>query len=534
MVTSAETTPAFVQQSRWRVWGKRIGLAAAMLLPAIIIAHAVWSWRAGVGLRKRVADLTAMGEPMTLATFAPAPPPDPADNAYPLLQQALAVAGTETPARKELEKYDDSPAPPLTPYERTLLAPYLAERQAALPLLAEAARRPACVALLTPKSPVIELLLPSLNGLRDNANLLWRQALADHDAGTHDVALGRLLQIEITARGAASHPSIVGYLVGAGCRALEAEGILSLAPHLKIGTSAGEAPPALVRAAIDAMLDDSAIAAEERRAYQSERFLQVDTLESIASGKTSIANVAGMTGQASSNSPSIDNRVSRYVTRPLALQSASVCCDVSTRLIAGLGAPDLPTAKQQLASVMKDVTAIGSKPQYFMASMVLPTTSRAIEVGYLTRTDRRLAAIALAARWYATEHDGRLPATLAELTPRYLPAVPLDPMVAGVAMLYDAARGIAWSVGEDGFDHGGNAAAVRPRAGEVPSRWQTFDNVASLIPAPRVFSPQMQRELDLNLDAVLEPPPASQPSVPATPATQAADSVRRFDPKKGT
>ncbi|MCL1909450.1 MAG: hypothetical protein FWG05_00775 [Kiritimatiellaeota bacterium] len=49
---------------------------------------------------------------------------------------------------------------------------------------------------------------------------------------------------------------------------------------------------------------------------------------------------------------------------------------------------------------------------------------------------------------------GRKPATLDELVPDYLPAVPLDPFD-GNPFRYDSNKGVIWSVGTNLIDYGG-------------------------------------------------------------------------------
>jgi hypothetical protein len=68
-----------------------------------------------------------------------------------------------------------------------------------------------------------------------------------------------------------------------------------------------------------------------------------------------------------------------------------------------------------------------------------------------------LAATGLALRIYRAEH-GRFPATLQELVPEYLPAVPRDALAEdGRALTYllEADPRIVYSVGTDGVDNGG-------------------------------------------------------------------------------
>ncbi len=92
---------------------------------------------------------------------------------------------------------------------------------------------------------------------------------------------------------------------------------------------------------------------------------------------------------------------------------------------------------------------------YNMAAVLLPSLDKALESHYLARNARHRAAVALAVALYRHDHDDALPPNLEALVPDYLPEVPADVMTAEAAVQYDAARGIAWTVGRDGVDHGG-------------------------------------------------------------------------------
>lgn len=74
---------------------------------------------------------------------------------------------------------------------------------------------------------------------------------------------------------------------------------------------------------------------------------------------------------------------------------------------------------------------------------------------FANRALHDLTRVALALRVYQLEHEGRRPATLAELAPGILPAVPADPFD-GKALRYDDASGKVWSVGADLKDGGGD------------------------------------------------------------------------------
>ena len=66
---------------------------------------------------------------------------------------------------------------------------------------------------------------------------------------------------------------------------------------------------------------------------------------------------------------------------------------------------------------------------------------------------------------------GAFPGDLSELVPEYLPAVPRDPFTQGAEMKYDAARGIIWTVGQNGTFHG---ETVQPRADGTYDFWGKY------------------------------------------------------------
>src|SRR5207237_2971128 len=121
-----------------------------------------------------------------------------------------------------------------------------------------------------------------------------------------------------------------------------------------------------------------------------------------------------------------------------------------------------------------------------MARLLLPAFANAIRTHYRCLAERRMAAAALAIKWYQADHDGKAPTTLDELVPKYLPAVPRDPFAAGgksLRYLAGADRLAVYSVGENGSDEGGSEAPVNPRR-KTPGRWEQLDAVFPLAAKP--------------------------------------------------
>jgi hypothetical protein len=101
--------------------------------------------------------------------------------------------------------------------------------------------------------------------------------------------------------------------------------------------------------------------------------------------------------------------------------------------------PNLPAARAMRPIAVKD--EVERHPtRHLLATLLLPSMDRAQAVLYEHLAERRLAAVAVAVRWYALDHDGALPARLDDLSPRYLPSPPLDPLAAGGTLHYPVGR----------------------------------------------------------------------------------------------
>jgi hypothetical protein len=89
----------------------------------------------------------------------------------------------------------------------------------------------------------------------------------------------------------------------------------------------------------------------------------------------------------------------------------------------------------------------------------IPSLASNIERVALLDTIAKLTRTAIALRRFALAQGGALPATLEELGPHYLPAVPLDPMDHQPIRYRRTAEGyLLYGIGPNGTDEGGNSA----------------------------------------------------------------------------
>ena len=122
------------------------------------------------------------------------------------------------------------------------------------------------------------------------------------------------------------------------------------------------------------------------------------------------------------------------------------------------------------------------KYQFLFSATFIPNLVKASLTVVKNETQRRLTITAIALKRFELEHH-RLPASLPELAPEFLAAVPIDPM-SGQPLRYRLnADGsfVLYSVGEDGRDDGGDPNPPQPVS--QPDLWSGRDAVW---PAPAV------------------------------------------------
>lgn len=168
------------------------------------------------------------------------------------------------------------------------------------------------------------------------------------------------------------------------------------------------------------------------------------------------------------------NRISQKIMLghgPAALQQVDLLRDL---LLAGSAAD----ADQLLADILsRPATPTGFGQSFF---------ENRLRQHRVDQTERRLAAVLLAARLYHADH-GRAPDQLTDLLPYGLPHIPIDPFdPADKPFRYDRARGLVYSVAANRTDEDGNIAADPLKV------WSAPDRGISIAPAtpPSPLSPR--------------------------------------------
>jgi hypothetical protein len=257
-----------------------------------------------------------------------------------------------------------------------------------------------------------------------------------------------------------------------GISSLAADAMAAIAVDLRAGP--GGAERANIEALLQQLQEERALIDSRRLALRSERIFELDGCYAFIDGAMSPTRFSA--------SPSAGERLAGYAMKPLAMDDERQAMLYIQGVLKATEAPDWPAAQRQMPTAfLKDVQT--NSLRHAMARLMLPALDRATLAAYRAIAGRRLAASALAIRLYALDHDGQLPPTLDVLVPRYLPAVPIDPL-SGQPMRYinEPKNPRIYSVGSDGVDDGGRPVAHSLGTGRYG--WKG-DDVVNLIPQPR-------------------------------------------------
>jgi hypothetical protein len=303
-------------------------------------------------------------------------------------------------------------------------------------------------------------------------------------------------EVLFISRAVDRQPTLVSHLVSLGISAMAAERLSQIAPELRLATEGGAgdgkaATPEQVRDLIAAMLDDRPVHEGRKRALRGERASQLDTATAIAYGKVPADNLYSGNDRRTPEESQRVAAVSGYLLKPTALNDALIMIRYATGLIESGAADDLPALRAKLPRFPAEVK--GGHILHLVASILMPSVDRAIEQDFRHLASRHMAAVALATRAYALEHDGKLPERLEDLVPNYLPMVPVDPLAAEAKPLryVSGEKPLVYSVGENGRDDGGKEPLWRlpPREARNGS-----DEVIHLKRQPRPPAPKPVEE----------------------------------------
>jgi hypothetical protein len=439
-------------------WLRRIGVAAGFLFVALFALRLWWGWEAHRRLQAEIDRIIAAGEPIYPEDFDPKEEIPDDQNAARLLiaatdafnfsaeQTALLgkVCGTDFPLRKRL-----------TEVRR------LVEDNAEVLRLARRARNLSEADWgVRLRTPVINMLLPALSGQRQLSRILDVAAGYRHATGNDSEAVETLRDALAHADRIQQQPSLIAQYVGWVCAELAVERTETILPTLRIadeeavgGDGPRKASRSQVRRLLAELANEKGIGSGIRRAAMCERMAQLDTINQLRQGKTSISAIYGLRGGASW---SLDDVMWRYPLLPAVMMDGVSLLRETTSLAKAAG---LRTFRETQTSLQNGDEASRLHTLVHPLRNVLPgLLDRSSVRHFRALATRRLAATALGLRLYEIDH-GQRAETLAELVPEYLEELPEDPFAHGgraLSYLPRAAHPIVYSVGENGVDDGGD------------------------------------------------------------------------------
>jgi hypothetical protein len=452
MADNSSSSPNCQLKSRKR-WRWLAPLVAIAILP---VAHFGWllheTWRFDAA----VEAIHARGEPVLIEDFNHPPHSDP-ENPAPLWCAAAAAIDADSlpdirPGEVEF---------PLTRREASRLRELTEQNEKPLALARSAASKTGPAEWdVRITSPVMSISHPELRQQGQLLRLLVIAAYDAHQRGDDVRAVELVREMLALERDLYRHPAMVGHYTALTAGAWAASVLDNIAPDLRIGASGASDGVAVslasARRMVGQLLEDDQRAEGRRRALLFERMALSNDCVHIR-------------GSAPGN-----DRLAFYVVSPLVYSASSQLLEDATERIKQPAA-DWPSWRTS-SSPCRDrgnIFVAMTRDNFVMA------LEHTAYFGFLQQTEKRLCALALAARIYASQHDESFPIELRDLVPTYIPSVPLDPMTSGEPLKYGVAPSpIVYSAGENGVDEGGSEQPDDPRNSD--SRWNRKDLVLHL------------------------------------------------------
>jgi hypothetical protein len=323
------------------------------------------------------------------------------------------------------------------------LVKFLAQQQSALALLRRASARPDCW-FQRDYSRGLGTLVPELQSLRQGTNLLALEAhcLAAH--GDLASALTNVAAIRRMARHTSGDPLLIGFLVSA---AIEGRALQTLEQVLTAGTPTAEQLAPLKE------VEPVGYRNVLRRSLLMEQAFGLTLSVAAAEGDRSFLEALG-------ESDGLDLGLIAPVWRVFFLaDEVGAYREVMYRCQALLSNsyPDRPGAWDQLEHDIK------AEPLGILTRMLTPALTRTAAAATRTDASQRLIHLGVGIAEYRAV-EGKYPARLADLFPRFVSYLPNDPYTGEPFKLVATEEGVVvYSVGPNLQDDGGQKIDYKPR-----------------------------------------------------------------------
>ncbi|HEX8523108.1 MAG TPA: hypothetical protein VF669_12700 [Tepidisphaeraceae bacterium] len=445
---------------------KRLALAGVLVFAGLVALHFWWSHLAQRRMDTYVNELHAKGRRILARDFISEPVPDEQNAGKALREAAQKVVDLPELHDWEVEFTGDLP---FSANDIAQLRQISEANREALAKARSARSLPRVNWGITMTSPAMSILLPHLNEVRRVGNLTRNEMLYQHVQGNEREAIELARDLIFQCRCMDETPIfLISHLVSVGMHALVLDGLEQLTPELRMGGGERAATEASVRGLIADLSDERLMVEGASVAWQGEQMMRLDGPERAAMDSLPLP---------------VLGRVLAPMFRLDALSSARELDLVADAVMQ-------PTYAQARALLPGAAGPMRNQSLFYVIAHNLSMRSTGVWTGRLTqmtfeaRARRKVVATALAVKLYQKDHAGALPATLDELVPRYLPAVPVDPTSAASERLLYRADGpdpIVYARGSNQRDDGG---AGVPTTAPANRRTQPLDLVVHLMRRP--------------------------------------------------
>ena len=298
-----------------------------------------------------------------------------------------------------------------------------------------------------------------IQGFLSLARALRAAAVSAHELGDDAAAVGYIRDSLALANSVEKTPALISDMVGISIRAITCFAVEDIAPTLRVG--ARVADPQEVSALIRELADVRSPREHFRNALIGERNVTTPAYVRLADDPSYGASwdPTGDTVPLKLPGPAF-----WLACKPSVLLQAREHIQFINTHIARAGLSDYspPLDYQEFVGDCGRLREMSRWLNFIMT----PALKRAYNVHFRAMSIQQMAAVALAIRLYECDR-GRRPEVLAELCPKYLPAVPADPFDSyGNAIRYlpNAKHPILYLVGQDRKDDHGRFAANSPKS----------------------------------------------------------------------
>jgi hypothetical protein len=469
-MTGHESEPG--QKRPVSIW-KRLSLLVGVFVLAVVVLAVVQHYWQGQSATSRLAQLISdldesdPGWRLEEIESARTAPPDHENSAY-IVRSVRAMPRSKL-NRKAIEPIDSlPPLPELLDAERAaLLDRELSSVAAALALARKLAVTPRGKYDISHAEDPIATLLPHVQEAREITFLLQLDALNLAQKNKADESLRSCRAALNAGRSFGDEPFMISHLVRIACIAIAisaAERTLALGEpsveeiaRMQLLLELEEAHPTLL----------VALRGERASLHKMMGRLSDGSISSSGSG-----SLLGGLGAAESWDEWFGRLMMKWDGKGIARREHPLILEMMSKLIDNARLPldeQLETEEKVNAEITKRVA------RTYIARQLLPATSKYSEAIRRKVANVRCMLTLLAVERYRRQ-QGAWPKTLAELTPKLLKAVPLDPYDGKPLRYMEVPDGvIVYSIGPDRADDGGRINRAHPAATGTDIGYQLWD-----------------------------------------------------------